>query len=306
MIPLVLGPTAVGKTSLLLEIAGRLPIEVISVDSRQIYRFMDIGTAKPTRTELSLLKHWLIDIRDPDESFDVMEFRKLSLEFIAEIKSRGKIPVLAGGTGLYADALIRGLADVPARDENIREALLQIESQKKGFLRELLRKVDPKAFETIHENDLKRTVRYLEVFLRTGKPLTEFHKESEMSGEFGIVILQRERDELHRRIEARVRRMIDSGLAEETERLLEMGYAPELNALKTIGYAEMVQYIKCGVSLTDTSERIIVNSRRYARRQIIWFRRYREALRIDLSTLGNEAAQVLENTILSVWGGKNG
>jgi tRNA dimethylallyltransferase len=198
------------------------------------------------------------------------------------------------------------LADVPARDETIREALLQIESQKKGFLRELLRKVDPKAFETIHENDLKRTVRYLEVFLRTGKPLTEFHKESEMSGEFGIVILQRERDELHRRIEARVRRMIDSGLAEETERLLEMGYAPELNALKTIGYAEMVQYIKCGVSLTDTSERIIVNSRRYARRQIIWFRRYREALRIDLSTLGNEAAQVLENTILSVWGGKNG
>ncbi|MBN2253327.1 MAG: tRNA (adenosine(37)-N6)-dimethylallyltransferase MiaA [Kosmotogaceae bacterium] len=306
MIPLLLGPTAVGKTSLLLEMARRLPIEVISVDSRQIYRFMDIGTAKPTKREQALLKHWLIDIRDPDEDFDVMEFRKLALQSIRDIISRGKIPVLAGGTGLYAESLIKGLADLPPRDEQIRRALLEIESQSKGSLRRILKKVDSKAFDLLHENDLKRTIRYLEVFFKTGRPLTELHGESENSDEFAIVILERERGELHQRIERRVDEMIRNGLIDETKRLLDKGYATRLNALKTIGYAEMVQYIKCGVSLLESKERMLVNTRKYARRQIIWFRRYSEALRIDLSCLDEEAVRVLENAILSVWGGKNG
>ncbi|HDP79174.1 MAG TPA: tRNA (adenosine(37)-N6)-dimethylallyltransferase MiaA [Mesotoga infera] len=306
MIPLLLGPTAVGKTSLLLELARRLPIEVISVDSRQIYRFMDIGTAKPTKNEQTLLKHWLIDIRDPDEDFDVMEFRKLAIQCISDIISRGKIPVLAGGTGLYAESLINGLANLPPKDEQVRQALLEIESQSKGSLRRILKKVDSKAFDLLHENDLKRIVRYLEVFFKTGRPLTEMHKESESSDEFGIVILERERGELHKRIERRVCEMIRNGLADETKRLLDKGYTTRLNALKTIGYAEMVQYIKCGVSLSESRERMLVNTRRYARRQIIWFRRYSEALRIDLSSLDKEAVRVLENAILSVWGGKNG
>jgi len=306
MIPLLLGPTAVGKTSLLLGLARRLPIEVISVDSRQIYRFMDIGTAKPTKNEQTSLKHWLIDIRDPDEDFDVMEFRKLALQSISDIISRGKIPVLAGGTGLYAESLINGLANLPPKDEQVRQALLEIESQSKGSLRRILKKVDSKAFDLLHENDLKRMVRYLEVFFKTGRPLTEMHKESESSDEFGIVILDRERGELHERIERRVCEMIRNGLADETKRLLDKGYTTRLNALKTIGYAEMVQYIKCGVSLSESRERMLVNTRRYARRQIIWFRRYSEALRIDLSSLDKEAVRVLENAILSVWGGKNG
>jgi len=306
MIPLLLGPTAVGKTSLLLEMARRLPIEVISVDSRQIYRFMDIGTAKPTKREQVMLKHWLIDIRDPDEDFDVMEFRKLALQSISDIVSRGKIPVLAGGTGLYAESLIKGLTDLPPRDEQVRRALLEIESQSKGSLRRILKKVDSKAFDLLHENDLKRTIRYLEVFFKTGRPLTELHGESESSDEFGIVVLEREREELHQRIERRVNEMIRSGLIDETKRLLDKGYTTRLNALKTIGYAEMVQYIKYGVSLSESKERMLVNTRRYARRQIIWFRRYSEALRIDLSVLDKEAVRVLENAILSVWGGKNG
>ncbi|WP_214059933.1 tRNA (adenosine(37)-N6)-dimethylallyltransferase MiaA [Mesotoga sp. UBA5847] len=306
MIPILLGPTAVGKTSLLLDLAQRLPIEIVSVDSRQIYRFMNIGTAKPTESEQAVLKHWLIDIRDPDEDFDVMEFRNLALESVADITARGKIPILAGGTGLYAEVLMKGLVDVPPRDETVREALLQIESENKGSLRKILERVDKNAFERFHENDLKRTIRYLEVFFKMGRPLTELQNERDHNREFFLVILERDRSELHARIESRLHEMIRAGLADETESLLSKGYGPELNAFKTIGYAEMVQYVRCGVSLSDTIERILVNTRRYARRQIMWFRRYSEALRIDLSSLEGEAARVLENAILSVWGGKNG
>lgn len=126
MIPVILGPTAVGKTALLLKLAMRLPIEVVSVDSRQIYRHMDVGTAKPTKSERESLRHWLIDIRDPDEDFDVKTFRELALEAIEDITSRGKIPVLAGGTGLYAEALMKGLANVPGRNESVREALAEL------------------------------------------------------------------------------------------------------------------------------------------------------------------------------------
>lgn len=307
MIPIVLGPTAVGKTSLLVKLAERLPLEAVSLDSRQVYRYMDVGTAKPTREERVRLKHWLIDIKNPDESFDANQYRKLALEKISQIIRRGKIPVLVGGTGLYAEVVLKGLAKVPGRDEKLREALLQLEADHKGILRKLLKSFDREASLKIHENDLKRTVRYLETFFLTGKPLTSLQKEVVASKDYGIVLLSRERGELHERISRRVRCMLESGLEEETRALLERGYSSELNALKTIGYAEMVQYIRGVISLAEAVELIERNTRRYARRQLIWFARYESAFRLDLTGKSIErAVEELEDIILTIWGGKHG
>jgi tRNA dimethylallyltransferase len=306
MIPVILGPTAVGKTALLLELARRLPIEVVSVDSRQIYRHMDVGTAKPAKSERETLRHWLIDIKNPDEDFDVKTFRELALEAIEDITSRGKIPILAGGTGLYAEALMKGLADVPGRNESVREALTELEKTNPGCLRKMLKIFDSKAYERLHENDLKRSVRYLEAFFLTGRPLSEVQNEKVVSDRFKVIVLNRSRSELHRRIESRVEEMARQGLMEETQRLLAMGYTINLNALKTIGYAEMVQCIRGLISPQEALEKIKCNTRRYARRQIIWFRRY-SGLEIDLSNLAEYCAvSTLERTILLVWGGNYG
>jgi tRNA dimethylallyltransferase len=306
MIPVILGPTAVGKTALLLELARRLPIEVVSVDSRQIYRHMDVGTAKPAKSERETLRHWLIDIKNPDEDFDVKTFRELALEAIEDITSRGKIPILAGGTGLYAEALMKGLADVPGRNESVREALTELEKTNPGCLRKMLKIFDSKAYERLHENDLKRSVRYLEAFFLTGRPLSEVQNEKVVSDRFKVIVLNRSRSELHRRIESRVEEMARQGLMEETQRLLAMGYTINLNALKTIGYAEMVQCIRGLISPQEALEKIKCNTRRYARRQIIWFRRY-SGLEIDLSNLAESCAvSTLERTILLVWGGNYG
>lgn len=306
MIPVILGPTAVGKTALLLKLAMRLPIEVVSVDSRQIYRHMDVGTAKPTKSERESLRHWLIDIRDPDEDFDVKTFRELALEAIEDITSRGKIPVLAGGTGLYAEALMKGLANVPGRNESVREALAELERASPGSLRKILKAIDSKAYGRLHENDLKRSIRYLEAFFLTGRALSEVQNEKVISDRFKVIALNRSRSELHRRIESRVEEMYRQGLMEETRELLAMGYTANINALKTIGYAEMVQCIRGLISSQEALEKIKCNTRRYARRQIIWFRRY-SGLEIDLSNLTESCAvSTLERTILLVWGGNYG
>ncbi len=306
MIPVILGPTAVGKTALLLELAMRLPIEVVSVDSRQIYRHMDVGTAKPTKRERESLRHWLIDIRDPDEDFEVKTLRELALEAIEDITSRGKIPVLAGGTGLYAEALMKGLADVPGRNESVREALAELERASPGSLRKMLKALDSQAYGRLHENDLKRSIRYLEAFFLTGKPLSEVQNEKTVSDRYKVIVLNRSRSELHGRIELRVEEMYRRGLMEETRELLVMGYTANINALKTIGYAEMVQCIRGLISPQEALEKIKCNTRRYARRQIIWFRRY-SGLEIDLSNLTESCAvSTLERTILLVWGGNYG
>ncbi len=307
MIPIVLGATAVGKTGLLLALSERIPIEVVSLDSRQIYRHMDIGTAKPTEIERRLLKHWMIDVRNPDESFDAKQYREMAMSSVEKIISGGKIPVIAGGTGLYAEVLLKGLASVPESDAAVRNALSQIEEDRPGTLRKLLRRFDYEAFCRIHENDIKRTTRYLEVFFLTGLPLSLIQKEKEVSRDYGIIVLKRSRSELHKRIEIRAGEMLKTGLVEETELLLTLGYTSDLNALKTIGYAEVVQYIRGSIMLERALELIIRNTRRYARRQEIWFRRYQGAFGIDLSDLTEtDSVRALENTILSVWGGNYG
>ena len=306
-IPMILGPTAVGKTEILLAISERLPIEVVSVDSRQIYRHMDIGTAKPSKEERKKLPHHLIDIVDPDESYDAYRFSKDAKKVITNVVARGKIPVLAGGTGLYADALLRGFVEGAPRNEVVRNALKTIEENAPGSLRRILERVDQVAYEKIHPNDLKRTIRYLEVFFTTGTSLSSIQKNSDISGEYAVIILNRGRLSLHRRIETRVDKMIEAGLVDETKKLLDMGFTEDLNALQTIGYAELIKYIKGTCSLERAVELIKRNTRRYARRQIIWFRRYRGVCWLDLEELGfKNAVDIISKKIILAWGGKSG
>ncbi|AKI98074.1 tRNA (adenosine(37)-N6)-dimethylallyltransferase MiaA [Kosmotoga pacifica] len=306
-IPMILGPTAVGKTEILLALSERLPIEVVSVDSRQIYRYMDIGTAKPLKEELKKVPHHLINIVDPDEEYNAYRFKEEAKNAIINIKARNKIPVLAGGTGLYADALLKGFVkDVP-RNETVRNALRVIEEETPGALRKILEKVDPKASEKIHPNDLKRTIRYLEVFFTTGITLSSIQKNTNISKDYTVIILDRDRSSLHRRIENRVDQMMKAGLLDETKKLLKMGFSEDLNALQTIGYAELIAYLKGVFSLEKAVELIKRNTRRYARRQIIWFRRYKNACWLNLSEFEfKEVVDIINEKILFAWGGKGG
>lgn len=305
-IPMLLGPTAVGKTDLLLAVSDRLPIEVISVDSRQVYKYMDIGTAKPSISEVEQLPHHLVDFVDPDRHFDVYQWHKLALEKVDEVIKKGKIPLLAGGTGLYADALLRGIVEGLPADDGVRSALRNIELDNPGSLRRILEKVDEKAFLKIHPNDLKRTVRYLEVYFTTGRPLSTFHSNGIVSDRITVILLNRDRSELHERIDSRVNRMFEAGLEEEVKWLKKLGYDENLNSMKTIGYREIFSYLDGKTDLNTAIELIKRNTRRYARRQIIWFRRYEKAYGIDLSAVsGENSINSLCNIILSTWGGNS-
>ncbi|HBT39821.1 MAG: tRNA dimethylallyltransferase [Thermotoga sp. 50_1627] len=271
------GPTGVGKTEIAIELAARVNAEIISVDSRQIYKFMDIGTAKPTTEQRKIVPHHLIDIVYPDEYYSVYNFRNDALKTISQIRAKGKIPLLVGGTGLYIDALTKGIFEGAPRNEQLRQELLEREAKEPGRLRRMLEKIDPEAASRIHVNDLKRTIRALEVWFQTGCTISQLQRASKPSGNFTIVVLTRDRRELYDRINVRVERMIEEGLVEEVKSLLKMGYSKDLNALRTIGYREIIEYLEGKESFERTVEKIKRNTRHFARRQFIWFRRYREA-----------------------------
>ena len=283
MIPVVYGPTAVGKTELMVEVCEKMGCEIISMDSRQIYRYMDIGTAKPTPEERERVPHHMIDILDPDEYYNAYMYRKDSMKVVEDIKKRGKLPVFVGGTGLYVDALTRGIFEGVPADENIRKELKKLHEREPGILRKMLEDFDPEAARKIHPNDLKRTIRALEVYMKTGRRISELQKEAKPAGRFKIVILWRERKELYERINARVEKMIEMGLVDEVKRLLEMGYGKDLNSMKTIGYRETIDYLEGKYDFGHYVHVLKRNTRHFARRQIIWSRRYEDALKVNLT-----------------------
>lgn len=274
---IICGPTAVGKTGAALELAERLDGEVVSADSRQVYRLMDIGTAKPTAAEQQRVRHHLIDVAWPDEPFNASHFKHLAGEAIVDILRRGKAPLLVGGTGLYIRALTDGLLEAPGSDAALRARLHALaEEQGNEALHASLSRVDPEAAQRLHPNDLVRIVRALEVFELTGRPLTAFHREHGFRSQPYRTLkigLNLERDTLYRRIDLRAEAMFAGGLVEEAQALLDAGYDPGLKTLQTIGYRQAFALLRGIISHEEAVEDLKRVTRRYAKQQLTWFRR---------------------------------
>lgn len=275
----IVGPTGVGKTGLSLSLAGHVPLEIISCDSRQIYRYMDIGTAKPTAAERARAPHHCLDICDPDQDFSAGDYARVAREAIQSVFERGNLPVVVGGSGLYVRALLDGFFQTAHKDERLREELhRRLETEGKEVLHAELQRVDPEAATRTHPNNTPRLIRALEVFHLTGTPISRIQKENRDPApfEWTSVCLTLEREKLYGQINRRVEEMIELGLIGEVKKLLSMGYSRNLNALNSVGYKEVFDYLDGACSLTECIEMIQQNSRRYAKRQLIWFRKERD------------------------------
>ena len=270
------GPTGVGKTELSLRLAERLNAEIVSVDSLQVYRHLDIGTDKVSQRARERVPHHLIDVVDPDEEFNAADFQRLAGRAIEEIAERGKVPLLVGGTGLYVRLLVHGLFDAPEPSEELREKYRrQAEEQGREFLHRRLRQVDPDLAQKVHPNDLVRVTRGLEIYDQTGKPLSVHqrdHRFSRPNYHALKIVLIRPREELYERINRRVEEMVERGLEEEYCRLVEMGYGRNLKPMQSLGYRQMGDHVFDEVPIEEAVDEIKRQTRRYAKQQISWFR----------------------------------
>lgn len=290
----VVGPTAVGKSELAVELALRVRGEVVTADSMQVYRGLDIAAAKPTLQERKGVPHHLIDVCDPDERFNVAEYRRLAHEAIATVHRRGNLPILAGGTGLYVKAVLdEFLFPDEGADYELRRRL-EAQAREEGprALHRRLAEVDPESAARLHPNDVRRVVRALEVYYTTGRPLSEHLKEaraSEPAYEVAMFGLTRPREVLYRRINERVDAQIRQGLIEEVRRLAER-YGELPVARQALGCKEILAYLKGELTLEEAVERIKRDTRRFAKRQYTWFRKQPRIRWIDLEELGSPAA----------------
>jgi tRNA dimethylallyltransferase len=273
---IITGPTATGKTALAIELATRYDAEIISADSRQVYRYLDIGTAKPTPAQRAVVAHHLIDVANPDERFDGARFRALAVAAIEDILRRGKRVFVVGGTGLYLRALTRGLFAGPAADMALRARLQEQEVREgKGFLHRWLQGVDPDAAHRLHPNDTVRLVRALEVFFLTGKPMSHWQREHgfrECPFTTLTIGLVCERETLHRRIAERCQQMLEDGLVDEVRRVWELGYGAELPVMQTIGYAQAKAILQGHCRDEEALAQMIIETKHLAKRQLTWFR----------------------------------
>ncbi|MEO2074807.1 MAG: tRNA (adenosine(37)-N6)-dimethylallyltransferase MiaA [Bacillus sp. (in: firmicutes)] len=293
----IIGPTAVGKTKLSIEMAKRYNGEIISGDSMQIYRRMDIGTAKVKQEEMEGIPHHLIDIKEPSENFSVAEFQVLVREKIAEIAKKGKLPIIVGGTGLYIQSVIYDyqFSDV-AGDEAYR---LQLEERAKQIGNEALHKelmeVDPGSAAQIHPNNVRRVIRALEIYHLTGKTMQEYqsHQQPDLLYNTAIVGLTMGRDQLYERINLRVDMMMDEGLLAEVKALHQQGLH-ECQSIQAIGYKEIYEYLDGKVTLDDAVKNLKQNSRRYAKRQLTWFRNKMQVEWFEMSNVNNFSKKIAE------------
>lgn len=270
----IVGPTAVGKSRLALRLAQDFNGEIINADSRQVYRYMDIGTAKPEPSELALVSHHLVDIVNPDEDFGLAQYQALAYQTIADIQRRGKLPLLVGGTGQYVRAVLEGW-NIPqvAPDLEFRRSLRErAERGETGQLYQELARADPAAAERIDPRNVRRVIRALEVSRHAGVPFSELQRKKPPSFDILVIGLTADRTELYRRIDLRVDRMIERGLVEETKRLVSMGYGFDLPSMSGIGYKQTGQYLRGELTLENAIEKIKFETHRVARHQYAWFR----------------------------------
>ncbi len=304
---IITGPTATGKSDVAVEVAKEFDAEIISADSMQVYKYMDIGTAKPSTKLQEEVVHHLIDILNPDEDYNASLFERDALRAVEDITSRGRNIIVVGGTGLYIKALTEGLSQAPESDSRVREKLLsEAEEFGRKSLHDRLKKVDPVSAEVIHENNINRIVRALEVYLITGRPFSEFSKEHK-AGEikekrFDTLKIASDigldgdiegggeniiRGRLYDRINDRVVKMIDSGLVSEVRSLLDKGYSKDLKSMKSLGYKEAVVHIEGKLTLDECRELIQKNTRHYGKRQMTWFVKDDEINWMDFSNVSD-------------------
>lgn len=282
----VVGPTASGKTAYAIELARKMNGEIVSCDSMQIYKHMDIGTAKPTLAELEAAPHHMINIAEPWEDYSVVKFVSAARGCIDDILSRGRAPILCGGTGLYFDSVIKntGFADIAGDDEYREELKALAERNGNEYIHDMLQKIDPQAAESIHPNNLKRVIRALEIYKVSGKTKTEHDRESLRAPLYDVTVygLSRPREELYERINRRVDIMIDKGLLSEVRALLKMGVSRDMTSMQAIGYKELIKYIDGETSLEAATYKIKQESRRYAKRQMTWFKRNKDIIWLNM------------------------
>jgi tRNA dimethylallyltransferase len=270
---ILLGPTAVGKTGASILLAKALGTEIISADSMQIYKNMDVGTAKPSKEDRRIVRHHMIDVVDPSGSFSAGRYVEEIVPIIDRLHKRGKIPLIVGGTGLYIKAVTRGIFSGPAADWDLREELLSVESKRKGALYDYLKEIDPATASRIDRNDTRRVLRALEVCLKSRERMSILQETltKPLPYEFIKMGLTRDRKELYRIINERVDAMFRAGLPEEVERLLAMG--PDRAPLQAIGYKELILSLNGTITRQEAVDLIKRNTRRYAKRQFTWFRK---------------------------------
>lgn len=281
----VCGPTGIGKTSTTIKLSKKFGGQIINADSMQIYRFMDIGTAKPTPEERAKITHFMVDVVDPDEPFDAARFAERADIKIRELSDKGVVPFVAGGTGLYIKALINGLfRSIPADPEILKKLNEEVIKIGSHGLHQKLSKYDQDAAEKIHPNDSFRVIRALEIYYATGRPISEYHKKHSFSESPYNVLkigLSMERERLYDRINRRVDLMLEEGLLNEVELLIKKGYSTSLKSMRSLGYRHMVEYINGDVSWEEAVRTLKRDTRRYAKRQLTWFRADTEIMWVE-------------------------
>ncbi len=292
------GPTAVGKTKLSIELAKRIGGEIISADSMQVYKYMDIGSAKIMPQEMDGVVHHLIDVLNPTEDFDVYRFLQMAKAKMQEIYERGHIPVIVGGTGFYIQAVLYDIDFTQSQeDSDLRTQLEELaKTQGAHVLHEMLREVDPQAAEEIHENNVKRVIRAIEYFRQTGEKISEHNKEQrakESPYNFCYFVLNDDRAKLYERIDQRVDLMLEAGLVEEVKQLLAMGCRRESTAMQGLGYKEIIDYLQGEIDLERAIYLIKRDTRHFAKRQLTWFKREKEVVWVPRQQLGPEDEKLL-------------
>lgn len=275
---IIVGPTSIGKSDLAIDLAQKHNGEIISADSMQIYKYMNIGTAKVREEEMKDIPHHMVDIIDPDEGFTVSDFKHMAKKHIKEINSKGRLAIVVGGTGLYINSLVYNLdfAQIPPNEELRMEYEDKIEKFGNEYLHNKLMKIDKSSGEKISIKDKKRIIRALEIYDSTGRTMSEYNKNFRvMNEDYNLlyIALDMDRAKLYERINNRVDIMLEKGLIDEVKSILEMGYNKDLISLKAIGYKEIIMYLENEISLEEAIELIKKASRNYAKRQLTWFRR---------------------------------
>ncbi|MBR5419746.1 MAG: tRNA (adenosine(37)-N6)-dimethylallyltransferase MiaA [Lachnospiraceae bacterium] len=292
---IIAGPTATGKSAAAVELAKRIGGEVISADSMQVYRGMDIGSAKVTKEEMQGVPHHLIDVLEPEEAFNITLFQKMATDAAEEIYSRGHVPIICGGTGFYIQSVLYGIEFT--REETDLAYRAGLEELPADKLYEMLKAVDPASCEAIHANNRKRVIRALEFYHETGQPISAHNAQErarEAAFDARFFVLTDERSVLYERIDARVDRMVEAGLVDEVKRLKERGIARTAVSMQGLGYKEIYDYLSGEYSLEEAVKRIKQGSRHYAKRQLTWFKRERDTIWLDRSTFKDAEREIVD------------